>query len=41
MFLWPGENEMKICKRNSFADTKVSGEGGREGVPGARAEISL
>lgn len=41
MLLWPVKNEVKICERNSFADTEVKGEGEGEGTPGAGAEISL
>jgi len=32
---------MRICERNNSADTKVSKEGGGEGVPGAGAEVPL
>jgi len=32
---------VRICKRNSSVDTKVSEEGGGGGAPGAGAEIPL
>jgi len=32
---------VRICERNSPADTKVSEEGGGEGAPGAGEEIPL
>ncbi|GAB0188514.1 acid sphingomyelinase-like phosphodiesterase 3b [Grus japonensis] len=35
------ERGVRICERNSSADTKVSAEGGAGGAPGARAEIPL
>ncbi|GAB0183786.1 acid sphingomyelinase-like phosphodiesterase 3b [Grus japonensis] len=35
------EREVRICERNSFADTQVSEEGGGGGAPGAGTEIPL
>ena len=32
---------MRLCERNNSADSKVREEGGREGAPGAKAEIPL
>ncbi|KAM9590897.1 uncharacterized protein ACIBXB_005933 isoform 2-T2 [Morphnus guianensis] len=36
---WQPEREVRTCKRNKPADTKVSEERGGGGAPGARAEI--
>lgn len=38
--LYP-EREVRICDRNSSADTKASGKGGGEGAPDVRAKIPL
>ena len=35
------ERGMRICEKNSFADTKVSKEGGGGGAPGTGTEIPL
>ena len=35
------ESGVRLCERNSSADTKVSGEGGGGGAPDAGAEIPL
>ncbi|TRZ23228.1 hypothetical protein HGM15179_003929 [Zosterops borbonicus] len=37
----PEKSEVRVSEKNSSADTKVSGEGGGGGAPGARAEVPL
>ncbi|KAJ7408802.1 protein pxr1-like [Willisornis vidua] len=41
MELWPEKSKVRICERNSYGDTMVSGEEVGEGAPGSGAEIPL
>ncbi|PKU44528.1 hypothetical protein llap_5158 [Limosa lapponica baueri] len=41
LLYWTGWNSSVNSSQNNHADTQVSGEGGREGAPGAGAEVLL